>query len=147
MGIKRPWRGADYPPTPVKRRGSVLVELYLYLPSVLTWHVKDSLYLYLFFPPTCAMTAPPPTEGRCTVSHWMTWSRVFLTGAFAELRKATISCVMSVCPSIRLSVSMQLDSHWTGFQEISYFSILRKSDQQVQLSLKSDKNNRYQGRI
>ena len=34
--------------------------------------------------------------------------------AFAELRKAIISLVMSVCPSIRL----ELGSHWSDFHEI-----------------------------
>jgi hypothetical protein len=38
-------------------------------------------------------------------------------GAFAKLRKATISFVMSVC--VRLSVrTEQLGSHWTDFHEI-----------------------------
>jgi len=41
-------------------------------------------------------------------------------GAFAKLRKYTISYVMSVRPSpVRPSVRMEkLDSHWTGFQEM-----------------------------
>ena len=46
--------------------------------------------------------------------------------------------------SIRLSVRMeQLVSHRTDFHEISYLSIFRKSVQKIQVSLKSDKNNRY----
>jgi hypothetical protein len=36
-------------------------------------------------------------------------------GAFAKLRKATISFVMSVCPSARME---PLGSHWTDFGEI-----------------------------
>jgi hypothetical protein len=36
-------------------------------------------------------------------------------GAFAKLRKATISFVMSVCLSDRME---ELGSHWTDFQEI-----------------------------
>ena len=39
---------------------------------------------------------------------------VFL-GAFAKLRKVTVSFVMSVCPSVRVK---QLGSHWTEFHEI-----------------------------
>jgi hypothetical protein len=35
--------------------------------------------------------------------------------AFAKLRKATISLVMSVCPSVRME---QLDFHWTDYNEI-----------------------------
>jgi hypothetical protein len=35
-------------------------------------------------------------------------------GAFAELRKATISFVVSVRPSVHIE---QLGSHWTDFHE------------------------------
>jgi len=53
-------------------------------------------------------------------------------GAFAKLRKATISFVMSVCPSVRKE---QLGSRWTDFHEILYFSIVRKSVKKSQVSL------------
>jgi len=44
-----------------------------------------------------------------------------LLGAFAQLRKATISLVMSVCPSVRPSVHMeQICSYRTDFHEIFY---------------------------
>jgi hypothetical protein len=36
-------------------------------------------------------------------------------GAFAKLRQATISFVMSVCPFIRME---QVGYHWTDFVEI-----------------------------
>ena len=40
-------------------------------------------------------------------------------GRFAQLRKATISFVMYVCPNVRLSVRIeQLGSYWTDFHEI-----------------------------
>jgi hypothetical protein len=39
------------------------------------------------------------------------YPKVFL-GDFAKLRKATISFVMSVCPSVRME---QPGSHWTDF--------------------------------
>jgi len=42
-------------------------------------------------------------------------NRVLFLGAFAKLRKATISFVMSFRPSARME---QLCSHWTGFHEI-----------------------------
>ena len=46
--------------------------------------------------------------------------------------------------SVRLSVRMEhLDSHWTDFHEILYWSIFRKSVKKIQISLKSDKNNEY----
>ena len=64
-----------------------------------------------------------------------------ILGAFARLRKATISFVMSVCLSLRPSVHMeQLGSHWTDFDETWYLSFLRKSVEKIQMSLKSDKN-------
>jgi len=41
-------------------------------------------------------------------------------GTFAKLQKASISFVMSVCPSVRME---QLGSHWKDFHEILYLSI------------------------
>jgi len=47
-------------------------------------------------------------------------------GAFAKLRRATMSFVMSVRPSARLSVHMEkLCSHWTDFHEIWYLKFLK----------------------
>jgi len=34
-------------------------------------------------------------------------------------------------------------SHWTGFHEILYLSIFRKSVEKIQVSLKADNNNGY----
>ena len=59
--------------------------------------------------------------------------------AFAKLRKATIFFVMSVRPSVRME---KLGSHWSDFHEILYFSIFRKTVNKIQVSLKSNKNNR-----
>ena len=58
-----------------------------------------------------------------------------LLGAFAKLRKATISLVMSLSPSVDME---QLLFPWTDSYEI-----FRKSVEKIQLSLKSDKNNGY----
>jgi hypothetical protein len=58
-------------------------------------------------------------------------------GAFAKLRKASISFVMSVHPSVRMK---QLGSHWTDFHEILYLSISRSSVEKIQVSLESKKN-------
>jgi hypothetical protein len=38
----------------------------------------------------------------------------YVLGMFAKLRKATISFVMSICPSASME---QLVSHWTDFDE------------------------------
>jgi hypothetical protein len=59
-------------------------------------------------------------------------------GAFAKLRKATVSFVMSVRPFVS---GEQLGSHWTDFCEILYLIIFRKSVETIQVSLKSAKNN------
>jgi hypothetical protein len=63
-------------------------------------------------------------------------------GAFAKLqkkkKKANISFVMSVRPSIRME---QLGIHWMDFHEILQESIFRKSVKKSQVSLKSDNNN------
>jgi len=67
---------------------------------------------------------------------------VFL-GAFAKLRKATISFVMSVCPYVHLSVRMDLGPQWTDLHEISYFRIFRQFVEKLHISLKPDKNNGY----
>ena len=41
--------------------------------------------------------------------------KVTILGSFAKFRKATISFVMSVCPSVRME---QFGSHWIAFREI-----------------------------
>jgi hypothetical protein len=52
--------------------------------------------------------------------------------ALAKLRKATISFGMSVCLSVRME---KLSSHRTGFYEILYLSIFRKSVEKGEASL------------
>jgi hypothetical protein len=62
---------------------------------------------------------------------------MYIVFEFTELRKETTSLVMSVRPSARME---QLGSHWTDSNEISYWSIFRKSVEENQVSLKSDQN-------
>jgi hypothetical protein len=57
-------------------------------------------------------------------------------GAFAKFRKATVSHVLSVCPSVRME---EFGSHWTYFREI--FKTFQISVEMTQVSLKFDKNN------
>jgi hypothetical protein len=66
-------------------------------------------------------------------------------GAFSKLQKTSVSFVMSVHSSVRLSIRMeQLVSHWTDFDKIQYYSFFfRKSVEKIQVSLKSYKNNGY----
>jgi len=61
-------------------------------------------------------------------------------GAFAKLRRATVSFVMSVWPSVRME---QHGSHGTNFHVIWYLNILRKSLEKIEVSLKSDEINGY----
>jgi len=60
-----------------------------------------------------------------------------LLGDFAKLRNRLLA-------SSSLSVRMeQLGSHWTDFYEIWYLSIFRCTTQKIEITLKSDNNNRY----
>ena len=47
---------------------------------------------------------------------------------------------LSVCPSVRIE---QLCSDWVDFHEILHLCIFRKSVEEIQVSLKSDKYNVY----
>jgi len=57
------------------------------------------------------------------------------------LRKATISFVMSVRPSVCLHE--QRGSHWTDIRENLYLIMFRKFIEKIPVSVISDKNNRY----
>jgi hypothetical protein len=63
---------------------------------------------------------------------------VHVLSAFAEFRKATVSIIMSVYPSICME---KLGSSWRDFYEFWYWSILRKSVGRIQVPLKSGENN------
>ena len=66
------------------------------------------------------------------------------SGAFAKLRKATISFVMSVCLSLRPSGRLSVHPRETSplqLNEIRCSGIFRKSVTKIQISLKSAKNN------
>ena len=59
-----------------------------------------------------------------------------LFGAFTKLRKATISFVTFVCPSVRSQATTQLP-HWMDFHETCYLKISKKSIDKCQMALKS----------
>jgi hypothetical protein len=63
-------------------------------------------------------------------SHWVLWQNYE--------RRQLGSLRMSVCPSVRMEL---LGSQRKDFNEIWFFSVLRKSFEKVQASLKSAKNN------
>jgi len=102
--------------TPFVRHVSGRVELITRIDSVENWKYP------------CGVFSFPAT-------NCISWQ---LLVAFAKLRKATFSFVMSLCLSFRME---QLDSHWTDFHEIWYLSIFRKCIDNIQILLKSDKNN------
>jgi len=54
-------------------------------------------------------------------------------GAFAKLRKATISFAMSALVSVRIE---PLGSHWTDIREIWYLSIFRKPVEEIHITLR-----------
>jgi hypothetical protein len=61
---------------------------------------------------------------RCGTSVY----RVAFLGAFAKLQKATISFVMSVCPSVRMQ---QFGSHSKDFDKNLIFEIFGKSVEKI----------------
>ena len=62
-------------------------------------------------------------------------------GAFAKLRKAIISFVMSVCLSARPHGTTRLPME--GFSKKFIFEVLRNFVEEIQVPLKPEKNNRY----
>jgi len=61
-------------------------------------------------------------------------------GAFAKLRKATVSSCLSVFIFVRQSAWNNSASIGTYFHEVWYLDIFRKSVGKIQLSLKCDEN-------
>ena len=58
-----------------------------------------------------------------------------------KFRKATISFVVSACPSVHME---ELSPHWVHFHEIRQLStFFRRYVEKIRVSLKSDKNNGY----
>ena len=66
--------------------------------------------------------------------HCCVCLRASVLGAFAKLRKATISFVFR---------KEKKGSHWTDFHEILYLWTFSKIVEKIQVSLKSDKNKGY----
>jgi hypothetical protein len=66
--------------------------------------------------------------------------KVRVLGAYAKLRKATVSFVMSVRPFDRKN---QRGSQWMDFHLILYLSIFRKYVQKIQVSFTLWRDNGY----
>jgi hypothetical protein len=69
---------------------------------------------------------------------------VSVLGAFAEMRKTSVSFVMSVCPSVLIE---QLGPHLTNFRDLWHLGVFRKFVEKIQVSSKSGKNTGYSTRI
>ena len=66
-----------------------------------------------------------------------------LLGAFAVLRKATISFALSVCPSLCLTAWNNSTATGHIFIKFHIYVLFLKSVEKIQVSLESDKNNGY----
>jgi len=65
-----------------------------------------------------------------------------LLHAFGKLRKATISIVMSVCPSVGLSARNNFVPNWQIFMKF-VIRVFWKYVKKIHVSLTSDKHHRY----
>jgi len=74
-----------------------------------------------------------------TWAHFNFLIGMLFLGAFAWLRKVTVSFAMSVCPVPSSTRMKQFSSHWTGFHEILLWELLLQSTEKIQTCLKSDK--------
>jgi hypothetical protein len=90
--------------------------------------------------------SPPTQLAQSTIaSTWLREETIVrgtrLLGAFTKLRKTIISFFMSICPSVRPhgTIRVSLD----GFSWNYVFEVFQRSVEEIQVSLKSDKNNGY----
>ena len=77
------------------------------------------------------------------VDSWHAQGKSSLTvflGVFRALGKATISFVMSVCPSVRPHGTTRFPPYEL-VRNFDIFTVFRKSVQKIQVALKSGKNN------
>jgi hypothetical protein len=84
------------------------------------------------YPETGSHTDGASRGNKERVIVYTTLTDLFL-GAFARLRRAAVSFVMSVRLSVRME---QLGSHWTDFHEIWYLSVFQKSVAKIIFSIK-----------
>ena len=83
---------------------------------------------------------PVPLQG--IFPHYLMPIYPTFIGAYAKLRKAEY-WLRHVCPSFRTSVHGKTLLPLVGFSWKWYLSIFLKSVEKIQVSLKSDNNNRY----
>ena len=149
-GVNRPGRGVDHS-FPYSAEVKERVEIYLYSTSGPLWPViawtsplctstwlQDQILInitnqYPYYIQHQKQTVEQVVRHDETVV--LDWEQCSLLGSFIKLWKATISFFKSACLSICME---QLSFHWTDF----HLSIFQKSFNEIQVLLKSDKNNR-----
>jgi hypothetical protein len=110
-------------------------------------HIRPSCFikaiLILFSPPCIGVASCPFASDVSSKTLSPFPQACYVTcapGAFGNCEKQLISFVMSALLSCRIQ---HLGSHETDLHEISYKNIFRKTVEKIQVSFKSDKNNRY----
>ena len=81
-----------------------------------------------------------PTKAGNALTGWITAKPWMDIRVFRRVRKAFISFVMSVCPSVRME---QLGSHWKESYEIWHSIIFRKSFEKIDVWWKYDTTKGY----
>ena len=78
-------------------------------------------------------------RGFFPVGHTTQTAMVKILRGLSKLRKATVSFVKTLRPSVRPALMKYLCSQWTEFHEICNSHAFRKSVEKIQVSLKSGK--------
>jgi hypothetical protein len=91
---------------------------------------------------SCDFRNKLPLHSYTTLTAWsQRWRRSDFQARSQNCVKSLLtSCLLYLRPSLRIE---HLGSHWTDFHEIWYLSVFRKSVGNIQILLKSDKNNGY----
>ena len=76
-----------------------------------------------------------------SVRYALRWTNSFLALSQNWGKRLLASLGLSIRPSVRLSIRMELGNDWTDFYEIWYTRIFLKSGEKIQVSIKYDKNN------
>ena len=114
---------------------SVVLPLYL-VPHQLSCH-------FTFFHISCSFTLP--SSMSVVLSHYLPsyWFLPRLFRCIRQVAKAAVSFVMSGCPSVFRSAWNNLAPTGWIFMKFGFWRIKKKSVKEIQVSLKSDKNNGY----
>jgi hypothetical protein len=102
---------------------------------------RRSKILYTFVDGVVLMNPCKSPNSEIPPGYWSNSYHGVVLCAFANLRKATMSFVLSVGLTVRPPARTgQNGCHWTDFHEIWYSNIFRKSVEKIKVSLKFDNN-------